>query len=127
MALNFSTGILVGDGSPVDIRYRVGPGDFYTSLDNIPTGLVYEGLVVYDNVNNRLVVYTGADFPTAPIPDAEWEEVGSGGGGGTSIVSGLIFPTVGLVDGTLFILEFPETLSFVRGTAPASNNCNFRN
>ena len=120
MALNFSTGILVGDGSPVDIRYRVGPGDFYTSLDNIPTGLVYEGLVVYDNVNNRLVIYTGADFPTSPIPDAEWEVVGSGGGGGTSIVSGLIFPTVGLVDGTLFILEFPETLTFVRGAAPAA-------
>ena len=81
MALNFTTGVLVGDASPVDVRFRVGSNDFYATLADIPSGTLYRGLVVYDNVDNQLVIYNGDDYPlsdTQPQRDAiaaAWEEV----------------------------------------------------
>ena len=84
MALNFTTGVLVGDASPVDVRFRVGSNDFYATLADIPSGTLYRGLVVYDNVDNQLVIYNGDDYPLSDTPErraaiaAAWEEVAPG-------------------------------------------------
>ena len=82
MALNFTTGILPGDASPVDVRYRVGPNDFYTTLAGIPPGLVIRGLIVFDNTvtpptstSGRFLVYTGTDYTN--VAD-DWTEIRTG-------------------------------------------------
>ena len=54
------TSIVVGSTEPIDIRYicdRV--EDFKTFLDNTGMDLRYEGLVTYEKINKRLMVYQG--------------------------------------------------------------------
>ena len=60
MAIQFPTGINIGDGSQVDVRIVVGANETYANLAGIPAGLVYEGIVVYDKTIPGLRVYTGA-------------------------------------------------------------------
>ena len=54
------TSIVVGSAEPIDIRYicdRV--EDFKTFLDDTGMDLRYEGLVTYEKINKRLMVYQG--------------------------------------------------------------------
>ena len=67
MAIGLTTNFTIGDGSPVDDRIVVGTQTApdgsrlypFDNLADIPEGVVYRGLLVYDNNQTGLFIYEG--------------------------------------------------------------------
>ncbi len=95
MAIDLSVGFKILGQEPIDTRQVV------ASRTAVNSHEAYIGLVVYDSTDNKIYVLKAAD----PSVEANWEEVGAGGGSGSNVPDS----PAAIATSTDYVLKVPET------------------